>query len=66
MKQVIVTFSKDGSVKREAVGFVGKECEKKTEWLDNLFGKGYRKHKESYYQEEEVKICDGLPSGHCG
>jgi len=66
MKKVIVTFNKDGSVKVEAKGFQGKSCEQATEFLDRLFGKGERKHKDSYYLEEEVKLSDGLPSGFCG
>ena len=64
-KKVEIIFGNDGSVKVEAFGFQGASCEEATEFLDELFGKSKRKHKDSYYEESE-KIVDGLPSGYCG
>lgn len=70
MKQVIITFGKDGSVKAEATGFKGGECMEKTAFLKQIFGEPEEHHlKPSYYEEEEKQtICgtDGLPSGWCG
>jgi len=65
MKKVEIIFGKDGSVKVEAFGFKGNSCEEATKFLDDLFGKGKRKHKDSFYEQAE-KITDGLPSGYCG
>lgn len=66
MKRVEIIFNKDGSVVVEAKEFQGQSCEKATEFIDRIFGKGDRKHKASYYQEDLTKVCDGLPGGWCG
>ena len=65
-KRVEVIFNRDGSVTVDAKNFQGQACEKATEFLEKIFGSGERKYKDSYYQEEEVKLVDGLPSGFCG
>jgi hypothetical protein len=66
-KRVEITFGKDGSVRVEAFGFVGKSCEEATAFLDKLFGNdSNRVHKESYFLEEKENLVDGLPSGYCG
>lgn len=64
-KKVEVTFGKDGSVRVEAFGFKGGSCEQATEFLDKLFGKPTRKHKDSYYEQDEI-IVNSLPNGYCG
>ena len=39
MKRVIIDIAPDGSVKIDAVGFSGPECEKATRFLDEALGK---------------------------
>lgn len=66
-KRVEITFSKDGSVRIEAFGFVGQSCKEATKFLEKIFPMEESSStalKESYYQEEE--IANGLPSGYCG
>ena len=65
MKKVEIIFGNDGSVIVEAFGFKSTSCEEATEFLDRIFGKSKRKHKDSYYEEPE-KIADALPNGYCG
>jgi len=65
-KKVIVRLGKDGSVKVEAEGFVGRSCEEATKFLDELFGQPTDRQLKSEYYQDEQTICNCLPSGYCG
>jgi len=65
-KRVVIRLGKDGSVKVEAEGFTGQSCEEATKFLDTLFGSPAERDLKPEYFQQEVTICDGLPSGHCG
>jgi hypothetical protein len=65
--KIVITISKTGEVRREAFGFKGESCLKESKFLDDLFGKPDKEElKESFYETEEDKLIDGLPSGWCG
>lgn len=58
MKQRIieVVVQADGSLKIEAVGFAGADCEKATAFLEDALGvRSERKRKTEYYCREEAK-----------
>lgn len=66
MATVRITITKEGKITREAIGFKGEGCLKKTAFLDDVFGTAETEElKDSYYEQSEV-ISDGLPSGWCG
>jgi len=65
MKKVEIVFGNDGSVTVEAFGFKGASCEEATEFLNKIFSRSNKKHKDSYYEEPE-KIASSLHSGYCG
>lgn len=66
MGTVRITITKEGKIKREAIGFKGQACTEKTAFLDDVFGIAETEElKDSYYEEGDV-IKDGLPSGWCG
>jgi len=69
MPQVRITFTKEGGIKSDAVDFKGGNCEKATQFLDELFGEPTkRERKPEYYEEVEETdvLTDGMPSGYCG
>ena len=59
--EMILTFKKDGTVKKETKGFIGKECVTKTAFMEEALGtsKG-RKFKDDYYKEDENRVRDKL------
>jgi len=61
-ERVEIFLKDDGSIETEV--FESDNCEKITEFIDELFGKpASRKMKE---QEGKVKIQNSVPSGWCG
>lgn len=58
MKEIIMTFMADGSVKKETKGFSGGSCVKESEFIEDALGaKGKRRFKKEYYEQpvEEVR-----------
>lgn len=56
MKEINITFDKDGNVSIEAMGFKGTSCEKATQAIEKaLAGKDFKKSlKPEYYEKEFV------------
>jgi len=65
MAKVVITISRSGKVKREAFGFKGEDCIKKTSFLDAFLGQPKKELLKEEYYEQEVN-SDILPSGWCG
>jgi hypothetical protein len=66
MKKIVITLGRNGSVKAEAVGFVGPACQDATKFLDGIFkGKKEDLLKPEYYEENKSTSfeIDGLPGG---
>ena len=56
-EKVTIEIMSDGTVKVEAMGFVGQKCVKDLIWLDEILGKAKsRIFKDDYRKVEGVKI----------
>jgi hypothetical protein len=69
-RKVVITFSKDGTLKEEAFGFKGESCKAATNWLRDLFPVDVEVEKASFFETETEKdreiLCQGFPSEWCG
>jgi hypothetical protein len=57
MKQITLTFHKDGSVEKEVDGFSSSKCLNETDFIDQAIGKAIKTEmKQEFYAPEVVGI----------
>ena len=59
-KEIIVTVAKDGEIKIDAVGFIGRSCATAFTWLEKALGLAKSSQKKAeYFQKEPQKTQIG-------